>query len=127
MNVLFKFWFIEQRKIFSKFSTNILKVLMRNNLFCQDGMLIQEQSIKSLDLSELDFENTNKSRDDEDDQLEPKTDDEITEGGKEEEEGEDKTNLAQKINLVQNAQKLRSPRVEEEKTFDKILDIMEVF
>ena len=91
-------------------------------------MLIQEQSIKSLDLSELDFENANKPRTDEDDQLEPKTDDEIAEGGKEEEEeGEDKTNLAQKINLVQNAQKLRSLRVDEEKTFDKILDIMEVF
>ena len=91
-------------------------------------MLIQEQSIKSLDLSELDFENTNKARDDEDDQLEPRTD-EIAEdeGEKEEEDGDDKTNLAQKINLVQNAQKLRSPRVEEEKTFDKVLDIMEVF
>ena len=88
-------------------------------------MLIQEQSIKSLDLSELDFENTNKTRDDEDDQLEPRTE---ADGEREEEEdGEDKTNLAQKINLVQNAQKLRSPRVEEEKTFDKVLDIMEVF
>ena len=87
-------------------------------------MLIQEQSIKSLDLSELDFENTNKSRDDKDDHLE---DDDIADVAKEEDDGEDKTNLAQKINLIQNAQKLKSPRVEEEKTFDKVLDIMEVF
>ena len=87
-------------------------------------MLIQEQSIKSLDLSELDFENTNKSRDDEYDHQE---DDDISDVAKEEDEGEDKTNLAQKINLIQNAQKLKSPRIEEEKTFDKVLDIMEVF
>ena len=86
-------------------------------------MLIQEQSIKSLDLSELDFENTNKSRDDEDDHLE---DDDIADVAKVEDDGEDKTNLAQKINLIQHAQKLRSGRTEE-KTFDKVLDIMEVF
>ena len=89
-------------------------------------MLIQEQSIKSLDLSELDFENANKTKDDEDDQQELDSDDEIVDGEKEEEQ-EEKTNLAQKINLIQNAQKLKSPRVEEEKTFDKVLDIMEVF
>ena len=88
-------------------------------------MLIQEQSIKSLDLSELDFENANKTEDDEDDQQEPDTDDEIVDGEKEEEQ-EEKTNLAQKINLIQHAQKLRSGRTEE-KTFDKVLDIMEVF
>ena len=86
-------------------------------------MLIQEQSIKSLDLSELDFD---KTRDDEDDQLEHRTE-EKADGEKEEEDGDEKINLAQTINLVQNAQKLRSPRVEEEKTFDKVLDIMEVF
>ena len=88
-------------------------------------MLIQEQSIKSLDLSELDFENANKTEDHEDDQKEPDTDDEIVDGEKEEEQ-EEKTNLAQKINLIQHAQKLRSGRTEE-KTFDKVLDIMEVF
>ena len=87
-------------------------------------MLIQEQSIKSLDLSELDFDNTNKNRDGEDDQLEPSTDDV---GKEEEKDSEDRNNLAQRINLIQNAQKLRSPRVDEEKTFDKVLDIMEVF
>ena len=89
-------------------------------------MLIQEQSIKSLDLSELDFENAKKTRDDEDDQLEPKPEDEIADDAKEEED-EDKTNLAQKINLVQNARKLRSAQADAEKTFDKVLDIMEVF
>ena len=88
-------------------------------------MLIQEQSIKSLDLSELDFENANKTEDHEDDPQEPDTDDEIVDGEKEEEQ-EEKTNLAQKINLIQHAQKLRSGRTEE-KTFDKVLDIMEVF
>ena len=95
-------------------------------------MLIQEQSIKSLDLSELDFENANKPRTDEDDQLEPNTEEDIADADvrdeeKEEEEEEDRTNLAQKINLVQNAQKLKSARAGEEKTFDKVLDIMEVF
>ena len=89
-------------------------------------MLIQEQSIKSLDISELDFENAKKTGDDEDDQLEAKPDDEIEDDAKEP-EGEDKTNLAQKINLIQNARKLRSAQADEEKTFDKVLDIMEVF
>ena len=94
-------------------------------------MLIQEQSIKSLDLSELDFENANKPRTDEDDQLEPNTEVDIADGDvreeEEEVEEEDRINLAQKINLIQNAQKLKNARAGEEKTFDKVLDIMEVF
>lgn len=84
-------------------------------------MLIQEQSIKSLDLSELDFDNEKKEM--EDDIAEedtPRVKEDIG-------EFEDKNILAKKINLVQNAQKLSSPRVEEEKDFDKFLDIMEVF
>ena len=84
-------------------------------------MLIQEQSIKSLDLSELDFDNERKEM--EDDIAEedtPRVKEDIG-------EFEDKNILAKKINLVQNAQKLSSPRVEEEKDFDKFLDIMEVF
>lgn len=84
-------------------------------------MLIQEQSIKSLDLSELDFDNEKKElEDDIAEEDTPRVKEDIG-------EFEDKNILAKKINLVQNAQKLSSPRVEEEKDFDKFLDIMEVF
>ena len=84
-------------------------------------MLIQEQSIKSLDLSELDFDNDKKElEDDIAEEDTPRVKEDIG-------EFEDKNILAKKINLVQNAQKLSSPRVEEEKDFDKFLDIMEVF
>ena len=84
-------------------------------------MLIQEQSIKSLDLSELDFDNEKKElEDDIAEEDTPRVKEDIG-------ESEDKNILAKKINLVQNAQKLSSPRVEEEKDFDKFLDIMEVF
>ena len=84
-------------------------------------MLIQEQSIKSLDLSELDFDNEKKElEDDIAEEDTPRVKEDIG-------EFEDKNILAKKINLVQNAQKLSSPRVEEEKDFDKFLVIMEVF
>ena len=84
-------------------------------------MLFQEQSIKSLDLSELDFETTSERKQAEDDfELE----EEVPPG--EGEEVEDQTKLTQKIDLAQSTKK-QIGRFEEKKTFDKFLDLMEVF
>ena len=87
-------------------------------------MLFQEQSIKSLDLSELDFETTSERKQAEDDfELE----EEVPPGeGEEVEEVEDQTKLTQKIDLAQITKK-QIGRFEEKKTFDKFLDLMEVF
>ena len=84
-------------------------------------MLFQEQSIKSLDLSELDFETPIERKQPEDDiELE----EEVPPGDGE--ELEDQTKLPQKGDFAQNTQKPIG-RVEEKKTFDKFPDIMEVF
>ena len=90
-------------------------------------MLFQEQSIKSLDLSELDFETTSEKKQDEDDiELEEEVSPGEGEEVEEVEEVEDQTKLTQKIDLAQSTKK-QIGRFEEKKTFDKFLDLMEVF
>ena len=85
-------------------------------------MLIQEQSIHSLDLSELDFENTNEKKEINDDLSKIELEDEEINDTKEDMEA----TQSQEVSLVENDLKIRA-QVEEEKTFDKFLDIMEVF
>ena len=85
-------------------------------------MLIQEQSIHSLDLSELDFENTNEKKEINDDLSKIELEDEEINDTKEDMEA----TQSQEVSLVENDLKIRA-QAEEEKTFDKFLDIMEVF
>ena len=80
---------------------------MKVNIY-QDGMLVEQQSIRSLDLSELDLEAA-KEEDEEDDDDEEDEDEEDEEGDKE----------------SRSARRRRM--MVDENPYNRFLDIMEIF
>ena len=76
----------------------------------QDGMLVEQQSIRSLDLSELDLEAAKEDEDDEDGEEDEDEEEE------EEEEGEKESRSA-----------LRRRMMVDENPYNRFLDIMEIF
>ena len=79
---------------------------MKVNIY-QDGMLVEQQSIRSLDLSELDLE---AAKDDDDDE------DEEDEDEEDEEEGDKESRSARRRRMMMD-----------ENPYNRFLDIMEIF
>ena len=83
----------------------------------QDGILIQEQSIRSLDLSELDLEMEKEKKEADEEEREESVESEIKEESQAEAVDEKKKDVQKKPKVT----------IANENTFDKFLDIMEVF
>ena len=94
--------------------------------FFQDGMLVQEQVIQSLDLNEIDLVKEKETAS-EIGSIDTQEETEIDR--RENEEGRDTENLNDNDNAAQ-IQKKKEPisgQLKGEKTFDRFLDLMEIF
>ena len=82
----------------------ILRVVC--TFFYQDGMLVEQQSIRSLDLSELDLEAAKEEKEDEDEE---------DDGEDEEDEGKESRSALRRRMMV------------DDNPYNRFLDIMEIF
>ena len=97
--------------------------------FFQDGMLVQEQVIQSLDLNEIDLVKEKETAS-EIGSIDTQEETEIDR--RENEEGRDTENLNDNDNVAieSQIQKIKEPisgQLKGEKTFDRFLDLMEIF
>ena len=83
-------------------------------------MLIQQQTIHSLDLSEVDFDAVEESQ-------QPKLGDAGPSVDKADEDGEPEEKQEAKEQRVEKREKEKELPLTEQPTFDKFLDIMEIF
>ena len=95
--------------------------------FFQDGMLVQEQVIQSLDLNEIDLV---KEKDTASEIASIDNQEETEIERSENEEGKESENLDDNAAIESQIQKMKEPilgQTKGEKTFDRFLDLMEIF
>ena len=96
--------------------------------FFQDGMLVQEQVIQSLDLNEIDLVKEKDTAASEIASIDNQEETEIERS--ENEEGKESENLDDNAAIESQIQKMKEPilgQTKGEKTFDRFLDLMEIF